>query len=84
MSGHALVARTKGIAVHEIDLLPIGGVSRLERIPEDWRGESAIAAAGPIGSVGVALLAFGLAALHGDRLFRRPSGPARSSRASAG
>jgi Zn-dependent protease len=59
---HSLVARSKGIAVHEIDLLPFGGVSRMERIPERWRDEAAIAVAGPIASVGVALVAFGLAA----------------------
>lgn len=62
---HALVARSKGVAVHEIDLLPIGGVSRLERIPESWRDESAIAAAGPIASVGIALLALLLATAAG-------------------
>jgi stage IV sporulation protein FB len=62
---HALVARSKGVAVHEIDLLPIGGVSRLERIPEDWRDESAIAVAGPIASVGVAAVAFLVAAAAG-------------------
>lgn len=59
---HALVARSRGVAVHENDLLPIGGVSRLERTPDDWRGETAIAAAGPIVSVAIALLAFVLAA----------------------
>ena len=65
---HALVARTKGIAVHEIDLLPIGGVSRLERIPEDWRSESAVAAAGPIASIAVAGLMFLAAVGAGQRL----------------
>jgi Zn-dependent protease len=68
---HALVARSKGIAAHEIDLLPIGGVSRLERIPDRWRDESAIAIAGPVASVGVALVAFALAAAAG-----LPLGPA--------
>jgi stage IV sporulation protein FB len=69
---HALVARSKGVAVHEIDLLPIGGVSRLDRMPEDWRDESAIAAAGPIASLGLAMLAFLLAAgpLPGPLLMR--------------
>lgn len=59
---HALVARSKGVEVHEIDLLPIGGVSRLGHIPEDWREEAAIAAAGPAASVAVGLLALVAAA----------------------
>jgi stage IV sporulation protein FB len=65
---HALVARSKGIAVHEIDLLPIGGVSRLERIPDDWRDERAIAAAGPVASLVVALVALALAVAAGRPL----------------
>lgn len=65
---HALVARSKGVAVHEIDLLPIGGVSRLERIPEGWRDESAIAVAGPIASAAIALVAFLLGAVTGQAL----------------
>jgi stage IV sporulation protein FB len=65
---HAMVARSKGIAVHEIDLLPIGGVSRLERIPDDWRDESAIAAAGPLASLAIAGLAFVLAITAGQPL----------------
>jgi len=55
---HALVARSKGIEVHEIDLLPIGGVSRMERIPEDWRDEGGIAVAGPLASAALAVLLF--------------------------
>jgi Zn-dependent protease len=55
---HAAMARSKGIAVHEIDLLPIGGVSRLERIPESWRDEAAIAVVGPLASLGLAALLF--------------------------
>jgi len=47
---HALVARSKGIAVTAIDLLPIGGISRMERMPDDWRDELDIAVAGPAAS----------------------------------
>jgi stage IV sporulation protein FB len=65
---HALVARSKGIAVHEIDLLPIGGIARLERMPKEWRDESAIAAAGPLASLAIALLAFVLAVTAGQPL----------------
>ena len=38
---HALVARSEGRAVREIDLMAIGGVSCLERLPEGWRDERA-------------------------------------------
>jgi stage IV sporulation protein FB len=65
---HSLVARSKGIAVDEIDLMAIGGVSRMERIPEDWRDEAVIAAAGPVASLGLASLALGLAAASGQSL----------------
>lgn len=65
---HALVARSKGIEVHEIDLLPIGGVSRLERIPDRWRDEAAIAAAGPATSAAVSVLAFVAASAAGQPL----------------
>lgn len=47
---HSLVAIRHGIRVPEIDLLPIGGVSRLEREPDDPKVELRIAAAGPAAS----------------------------------
>jgi stage IV sporulation protein FB len=64
--GHILTARAFGVATPDVTLLPIGGLARLERIPEQPREEFLIAIAGPLVNVAIALALVGIAGAHLD------------------
>jgi Zn-dependent protease/CBS domain-containing protein len=63
--GHSLVAQRLGIEIHSITLLPLGGVSNLESLPEKPADEVKITIAGPLVNVVLAPIFFGVGLLFG-------------------
>jgi Zn-dependent protease len=66
---HSLVAKRRHIPVHDIVLLPIGGVSEVERLPDHPGDELAVAIVGPLTSFAVAGISAATLLVSGGRLF---------------
>jgi Zn-dependent protease len=62
---HSLMARRRGGAVHEILLFPLGGISKLEHLPETARDEFDVAIVGPLTSLALGVAALGVGAALG-------------------
>lgn len=67
--GHCLVARSLGVQVPRILLLPIGGMAEFDRMPRQPGNEFLIAIAGPLVNVALAGLLFAIVGLPHDWSF---------------
>jgi len=66
---HCLVARRRGARVLGIILIPLGGLSQLEAMPEAPGDELAVAIAGPLASLGLGLALVGAGLGMGARVW---------------
>lgn len=58
--GHSLVAQRYGYPIESITLWLLGGVASFSELPEAWRQEFNIAVAGPIVSIFIGIISYGL------------------------
>jgi Zn-dependent protease len=68
-TAHCVVARREGVVVQDVLLLPIGGVSEMRSIPRKPGEEFAMAVAGPLTSLGLAVAFGALTLLTGAKLW---------------
>ncbi len=61
--GHSVVAQRRGVGVRRITMWLFGGVAELDRRPQNWRDEMAVALAGPAVSLAIGAVSAAAAAV---------------------